>query len=121
METFRRQEKSFSRFIFTGYPRTLGQLEEINKSPLNDIFIFLDCSVENAQFRIRNRYEEDLKNKRTTRKDDLPEKFPKRLQGFQEFTLPLIAELQRRGNLITINANGTVKEVVQEIKEKVKD
>jgi len=121
IETVKRQQKSFSRFIFTGYPRTLRQLEEINKSPQNDIFIFLDCSIENAQFRIKNRYEEDFKTKQTIRKDDLPEKFPKRLQSFQEFTLPLIVELKRRGDLITINANGTIKEVAHEIQEKVKD
>jgi len=120
IETAKRQQKSFSRFIFTGYPRTLAQLEVINKSPQNDIFIFLDCSIENAQIRIKNRYEETIKNKQTIRKDDLPEKFPKRLQSFQEFTLPLIMELQRRGYLITINANATIEQVAHEIQEKVK-
>lgn len=120
LEIVKRQQQSFSRFIFTGYPRTLGQLEVINKSPQNDIFIFLDCSIENAQFRIRKRFEETIKNNQTIRKDDLPEKFPKRLQSFQEFTLPLIMELQRRCNLITINANGTTEQVTHEIQEKVK-
>ena len=120
LETAKRQQKSFSRFIFTGYPRTLDQLKEIDKSPQNDVFIFLDCSLEQIQSRIKNRYDQALTNNEPIRKDDLPEKFSKRLQSFQEFTLPLITELQRRGNLITIDANGTIEEIAQEMQERVK-
>jgi adenylate kinase family enzyme len=82
---------------------------------------FLDCSLEQIQSRIKYRYEQALKNNEPVRKNDLPEKFSKRLQGFQEFTLPLITELQKRGNLITINANRTIEEIAHEIQEKVKD
>ena len=119
LELDKRQKFNLSRFIFTGYPRTLGQLDEINKSPQNDLFIFLDCSEDVAQRRIIKRYEEGLKNK-NERVDDNPKKFPNRLKNFQDLTLPLINELKTRGHLITIDANGTVKEVAKEIKEKVK-
>jgi len=119
-ELNKRQQNKLFRFIFTGYPRTLGQLQEINKTPQNDIFIFLDCNEKIAKNRIEHRYKTDLVTCGITRKDDLPEKFPYRLKIFKNLTLPLIVELNQQNNLITINANGTFEDVVKEIEEKVK-
>jgi adenylate kinase family enzyme len=119
-EITKRQQNKLSRFIFTGYPRTLGQLLEINKMPQNDIFVFLDCTEEIAKDRIIHRYQQDLKTNGVSRKDDSPEKFPNRLKAFQNQTLPLITKLRQQKKLITVNANGSVKEVAQEITEKVK-
>jgi len=119
METAKRQKQHFSRFIFTGYPRTLGQFEEINKSPQNDVFVFLDCSQENAIIRTNNRYTKSLAKGENPRKDDLPEIFLNRLKNYQQYTLPLIMELKRRGNLITINANDTIENVAKDVIKKV--
>jgi adenylate kinase family enzyme len=93
---------------------------EINKTPQNDIFVFLDCTEEIAKDRIIHRYQQDLKTNGVTRKDDSPEKFPNRLKTFQNQTLPLIIELRQQNNLITVNANGSVKEVAREIAKKIK-
>jgi adenylate kinase family enzyme len=119
-ELIKRQGNNLSRFIFTGYPRTLGQLSEINKTPHNDIFIFLDCTEEIARNRIIHRYQQDLLTNGITRKDDSPEKFPKRLKAFQNLTLPLITKLDKEKTLTIINANGSKTEVAKEILEKVK-
>ena len=75
--------------------------------------------VENIQLRIRDRYFQDIEAQRPTRQDDLPEKFQKRLKSFNESTLPLIAELRIRGDLITIDANKKPDQVAQEIQQKV--
>ncbi len=119
-EISKRQQNKLSRFIFTGYPRTLGQLSEINKTPQNDIFVFLDCTEEIARNRIINRYQQDLKTNGITRKDDSPEKFPKRLKAFQDLTLPLIVKLDREKTLIVVNANSSKTEVAKEILKKVR-
>jgi adenylate kinase family enzyme len=120
LEIAKRQLKRFSRLIFTGYPRTIDQLTEIDKSPQNDIFVFLDCTQENAQLRIEKRYKEDLEAGRTPREDDKPEKLPKRFATFNSQTLPLVNELKTQKRLIIIDANGTVEEVSEEFKIRVK-
>jgi len=118
-EIKKRQQENFSRFIFTGYPRTLGQLQEIKKTPQNDFYISLDCTEENAKKRIEKRYQKNLAEGKTTRADDLPEKFPNRLNQYQTLTVPVINELNKRGTLITLDTNGTVLEATQEIKRRI--
>jgi len=120
MDLEERLRKGFTTLIYTGYPRTIGQLIEIDKSPKNDIFVFLDCTQENAQLRIKERYEKDIKARRNPREDDKPEKLPKRFETFNNQTLPLVNELQTQKRLITIDANATIKEVAKEIKTRVK-
>lgn len=51
---------------------------------------FLDCSIKNTKFKIRNRYKEDLKNKRINKKMIYPKNSQNVLNFFQELTLPLI-------------------------------
>ena len=108
-----------SRFIFTGFPRTISQLNEIEKVSAQNHFLHLNCTIKNAKERINHRYEEDIKNGRDVREDDLPEKFSTRLNQYKTRTLPIINDLKIRGKIISIDTNCSIEEVAKKIKTRI--
>jgi adenylate kinase len=98
-------------FIFDGYPRNLQQkdiFEEIcrvNKIKLEYVF-FINGPEELLKKRILQR------GKTSGRSDDKSEKaFQKRMEEYNEQTLPMIESLRRGSNFLEISANRDLDEI----------
>jgi adenylate kinase len=116
--------------VFTGYPRTEGQLDALDGllSDMQDVtraegqemsakFLHYDISDEISRERAasrRVRYELEGK---TIRKDDDPEVVEKRLATYREFTQPMIDRLSNEGRLLNIDASGSIEQVAELTRE----
>ena len=105
--------------IFTGFPRTIGQLELMDQliSSLEgskNYHLHFDISDETSRSRARNRRLIAKQNGLPTRPDDGEEVVEKRLNKFREATLPMLDKLNQEGRLISINAEGTIKDIEKE-------
>lgn len=105
--------------ISTGCPRTVSQLELIDKyaAKLGERFdvttthIYLEVEDETSRARAAKRMTEDIARGIEPRKDDKPESVEKRLREFNALTIPVIEKLRAEGKLITIPADGTAEHV----------
>lgn len=113
----------FTTLIYTGYPRTVNQLYEINRTSEEELFlnlyIYYRCSTEIARERVLNRRNEFIKAGKIPRDEDNPETFEKRIKAFNKNTVPLIRELRQQNSLITIEANGTIMEIAEITRRKL--
>lgn len=105
--------------IFTGFPRTIGQLELMDQlvSSLEgskSYHLHFDISDETSRSRARNRRLFAKQNDLPVRPDDEEEVIEKRLKKFKEATYPMLVELDQEGRLISINAEGAIKDIEKE-------
>ena len=109
-------------FIFTGFPRTEGQLN-LTGEMLLDLesnyetkthYIYYSLSDEISRERAGARRKKAMEDGITTRKDDDPATVEERLNVFKELTLPMLEHLKKEGKLIEIDASGTIEEISQE-------
>lgn len=124
--------------IFDGIPRKMVQAETLIKL-LNDNnreykALILDLSKEQALERLTKRricskckevypasYAEDncekCEGELITRTDDNAESIKVRLQAFEDETMPVINKFEEEGNLIHVDASGTIEEVDKLLRE----
>jgi adenylate kinase family enzyme len=109
-------------FIFTGFPRTEGQLN-LTGEMLLDLaanyetkthYIYYSLPDEISRQRAGCRWEKALAEGITPRKDDNPATVEERLKVFKELTLPMLEHLAKEGRLMEIDAAGTIEEIRQE-------
>jgi len=109
------KKNNISEFIFTGFPRTVGQLEEVNKMThqLNsqNYFINYQLSDKISQQRAKHRREKCLVSGENIRNDDQPDVVLRRLKTFHQQTQPVLDKLKQENRLITIDASGTIEEI----------
>jgi adenylate kinase len=116
--------------IFTGYPRTEGQLDDLDLM-LEDVatvageeglktnvrHVYFDISDEVSRSRAAGRLAKDKKEGNPLRGDDDPIIVEQRLATFRENTQPMINRLADNGDLIKIDASGNVEEVAELTRE----
>jgi adenylate kinase family enzyme len=109
-------------FVFTGFPRTEGQLGltgemlldlEANYEITAD-YIYYSLSDELSRGRAGSRWEKALAEGVTPRKDDNPVTVEERLKVFKELTLPMLEHLAKEGRLMEINASGIIEDIAKE-------
>lgn len=130
-------------FILDGYPRTLDQAQFLdNNNNKIDLVILLEASNEIILERLSNRrycptcqatyhlinkvskLGDKCENDSTVlqqRKDDLPEAIVKRLKIYEEQTKPLIDFYKEKNILVSIAANGTINNLIDEFKKVILD
>lgn len=108
-------------FIFDGYPRNLQQKDTFNEmcrvNNLNLEYVFFINGPEDLlKERIINR------GKSSGRSDDKSEKaFKKRMEEYNEQTLPMIESLRHGSNFLEISANRDVDEISSLIFKKINE
>ncbi len=111
-------EKGKETFIFTGFPRTLGQLnlvdEMVKEFNAISVHIHFDISDETVRQRAKIRQEECQREGKEVRSDDDPKVVEDRLKSFYTKTLPMLEKLGQEGRLIYINGEGSIPEVERE-------
>lgn len=105
--------------IFTGFPRTLGQLDLMDElinsiEGANSQHLNFDISDETARQRASNRRQKAKENGLPIRPDDQEEVVEKRLNTFKTLTLPMLNKLDAENRLIKINAEGTIQDIEKE-------
>lgn len=111
--------EGFETIIFTGFPRTEGQLklmDELVNSLENSIstHIHFDISDDISRCRAKYRREKAEENNLPIRDDDKEEVVEKRLKTFRELTYPMLLSLDFENRLISINAEGTIQDIEKE-------
>ena len=114
-------------FIFTGFPRTVGQLEYFDemitnfsdKFEVKSVFIEYKISDETSFERSLKRRVEMEGRGETPRPWDCNEGIAKRTLTYHNEIEPMIKNLKREGRLIEIDANKTIPEVETETSLKI--
>jgi len=101
------------RFILDGFPRHLSQVKLI-KEKINAA-IYIDCKKEIILKRLQKR------KKKEHRKDDEKEVIEYRWMVYKNKSLPVINYYRKKGILITIDGNSSVKTVFNNIKKKINE
>jgi adenylate kinase family enzyme len=116
-------KNGITKFIFTGFPRTLGQLSEVKKIDYQlasfNHHIHFKISDQIAIDRAKNRRLQCLTSGDTIRTDDQPDVVLRRLKTFHKETKPMLEELDFDERLITIDASGTIEEIATETKKRL--
>ncbi len=105
-------------FLIDGFPRNMQQMDYfLAHQAMNDrdyICIYFDLprnlAVERIQIRAHLQGREDDLNMETVNK---------RLDLFEQETLPVIEHLRSRGKLVTINANQPIETVFAQVKQEL--
>lgn len=112
-------EKGITNFIFTGFPRTVVQLDLVDEmlKELNaeNTHIFFDVSDVEIRERAARRFENAIAKGEDPRPEDKPNVVEDRLKTYRENTYPMIIKLDQENRLIKINGEGTVPEVGEEV------
>ena len=106
--------KDIKGWILDGYPRNLSQVNSLNEVLMNinqplEIVFYLDIPDEILIERLLLR----------GRKDDNEETIKTRLKIYKETTEPLIEYYKNLSLLVNINANGDLKTISADIKQKM--
>ena len=103
----KKEIKNSKNFLLDGFPRTLSQLKSIDIKP--DLVLFLKVDKYNLIKRLLLR----------KREDDSKENIEKRYRIYLKQTLPVLNYYRKKGILIEINGNPSIKEVSEDIKNKL--
>lgn len=112
-------ENGITTFLFTGFPRTVTQLNLVDDMFIEmskdfEIFpnyIYYPVSDETTKERSKNRNDLAKASNLSLRDDDRPESVEKKLRTFHELTRPLIERLAIEDRLIVIKAERTIPEI----------
>ena len=94
-------------FILDGFPRTLKQAKMFKEKI--DLVLFLNTDKKNIVKRLMLR----------KRKDDTKKLIERRYHIYLKKTMPVLNYYKKKGVLININGNNSVKQVSKEIKNKL--
>ncbi len=106
-------------FVFTGFPRTLGQLNGVDKM-VEELSINNSTSITHLYFavldinskqRASSRRDQALAAGTPIRRDDRPEILDNRLSTFKTQTLPMLRQLVKEKRLCIIRANTDIDSV----------
>lgn len=102
-------EKKSTLFLIDGFPRNSENLVGWNKLVGQSMVqlapaVFFDCKQETMEKRLIHR------GKTSGRADDKPEVIKKRFATFVKETVPIVEALRKTCGVISVDANGTVKE-----------
>lgn len=112
-------------FIFTGFPRTVEQLQAVDKyiqsiegkyEKVNVNYVCYAVLEEHSKRRAKNRLEKAQDRGTDIRKDDDPEIVLTRLKTYEDKTEPMLRLLVREGRLHIIKSSGTIEEVRERTK-----
>lgn len=109
-------------WLFDGYPRTAFQAEELDfllddLGQTLDWAIYLDVPPNVMMSRIlgRSRLDTDV----ICRLDDQPEIVQRRIELFQERTIPILEYYEQRSRLLKVSGDQTPEQVQQQILQKL--
>jgi adenylate kinase len=103
-------------FVLDGFPRTKSQAEYLFENWNLDKVIYLSIADEVVAERIAHRAKIGQGSGFTKRVDDNAEALTVRLQEYHDKTRPLLELYQRKGMLITVDANRGITEIQEEIR-----
>ncbi len=130
--------------LIDGYPRTVGQadmlkdlLAQAERDPEQHLAVWIRVSRQEAERRLLNRSQCTVCKTIFMRRDietcphcngevkprdyDRPEAIAKRLDFYEEQTMPMIDQYREQGRLLEINGEQEVAHVFEEIKKKLKE
>ena len=106
-------------FIFTGFPRTLRQLELVDDlvSSIEGAIgthLHFDISNETSRNRACIRRQKTQEQGLPIRPDDQEEVVERRLKIFKQLTYPMLLKLDFEDRLLSIGAEGTIQDIEKE-------
>lgn len=104
-------------FVLDGFPRTRSQAEYLFEGWNLDHAVYLDIPDEVVFQRVMSRAAVGQGSGFTKRADDNPTALRVRLQEYHEKTSPLLELFQRKGMLLTVDANCGMAEVYEHIRQ----
>lgn len=109
-------EGGITTLVFTGFPRTIGQLREIDRLFKDDIkhFLSFEVSEETAKSRAELRIDSDLKKGDVPRPEDVGDRFITRQVEYSTKTLPMLKKLEKEGRLTHIDGEPEAEAVFLE-------
>jgi adenylate kinase family enzyme len=115
-------EGGITTLVFTGFPRTIGQLREIDRLFKDDIkhFLSFEVSEETAKSRAELRIDSDLKKGVPPRPEDMGDSFMKRQVEYSTKTLPMLKRLDMEGRLHKIDGEREIEKIRQETEGVIK-
>ena len=108
------QEDARAGFVLDGFPRNLAQARELDSMlgrigrNLN-LILFFDLDHEIARERMRGRAGQE------GRSDDTPEAIERRLEIYEDETVPVVEHYRTSGNLVPVHADRPIGSVWAEI------
>lgn len=96
-------------YILDGFPRNVGQLEAFEKYDMPTAVLILDIPYDESMTRLLKRAEIEH------RADDTPEVIAKRLQVYNDETLPVLAHYKEKGMAYVVSGMGTIEDVAAAI------
>ena len=133
------QEDCKHGYLLDGFPRNINQAEKLMEKDVIDWCINLDVPQEKLVARLTGRrvcpkcgksYHVDFLNGKTTcescgeqlshRSDDHEEQVKERLKVYNEQTQPLIGYYEKCGKLLNIDADGSIAEVEERVRQALK-
>ena len=136
-----KQEDCENGYILDGYPRNIGQAQDLDKITDIDKVLFISCSEDSIIQRLSGRrvckkcgkiYHilnmppkkagvcDKCEGELEQRHDDSEEVIKHRLKVYHEETLPLIKFYEEKGILEKVDANPPIEEVFEQIKKILK-
>lgn len=109
-------------WLFDGYPRTAFQAEELDfllddLGQALDWAIYLDVPPTVMKSRILGRASSD--SDESCRLDDQPDIVERRIELFQERTIPILEYYEQRSRLLKVSGDQTPEQIQQEILQKL--
>lgn len=104
-------------FVLDGFPRTRSQAEYLFEGWNLDHAVYLDIPDEVVFQRVMSRAAVGQGSGFTKRADDNPTALRVRLQEYHEKTSPLLELFQRKGMLLTVDANSGMADVYEHIRQ----
>ncbi len=106
-------------FVLDGFPRTRSQAEYLFENWNLDRAVYLDIPDDVVHHRVMYRASMGQGAGFTKRADDSPAALRVRLKEFHDKTTPLLQLFHDKGMLVTVDANRTIPEVYQSMREEL--
>lgn len=112
-------------FFFTGFPRTIEQLNSFDKwmrvirndgIDTKSLYVSFEVDEETSRNRAKARRENAERKGEKIRRDDEEKVVEKRLATFREFTAKMLDKLKEENRLVEIKADRTIEEIFEDFK-----